>query len=591
MNSDDITKKQADHLKYAGPSVRTDDRYFRLLSYELLKLSTRGLLRRDFLPKVAEMIRKHCGCEVTEIWVKEGSDKHFRCTVSGLKKMPFGFILVPCPLGDETDASLDDTGEMSIERVCCEVIKGRAAGLFPQVTKRGSCWDNGAEDVVGSDDPAGQTSVARVTRRQGYYKSRALIPIQLEGECVGLLQLKSQNAGFFAADDIGFFEDISAVLGIALSHQYAHIELRERIKELTCLYGIARVIAQPESSLDEIIQGIVDLLPPAWLYPEIASARIVLNDREYTTDGYRETPYRLVSDIIVNRQKIGFAEVAYREIKLTLDEGPFLSEERKLLDSVAREIANFFELTKGEKEKTLLQDQLRHADRLATIGQLAAGVAHELNEPLGNILGLAELARKSPDLPAQLEKDLEDIEAASLHGREIIKKLMTFARQLPPQKVLVNLNDVVSNALYFFEARCAKAAIEIEYRLFPDLPKITVDPGQIQQVLVNLVVNAIQAMPGGGVLTVETRAVDGGARLSVGDTGEGINDENKSQVFLPFFSTKDVNEGTGLGLAVVHGIIHAHGGEVTFETTIGKGARFDVYLPLAAPNGSERMSE
>lgn len=591
MSSDDITKKLINRSQQAGPSPRTGELHFRLLSYELLKLSTKRLLRSDFLPKVAERIRKHSGCDATEIWVKEGSDKHFRCTVSGLKRMPFGFILVPCPLGDETDASSAATGGLSVERVCCEVINGRAEGLFPQVTKQGSGWDNGTEVSVSSGESAVTTSMSMASRCQGCYKSMAMIPIRLEGECVGLLQLKSKNVGFFKAADIGFFEDVSAVLGIALSHQYAHIELRERIKELTCLYGIARVIAQPDTSLDEIMQGIVDLLPPAWLYPEIASARIVLNDRTFTTDNYGETPFSLVSDIVVSREKIGFVEVVYSEIRLTLDEGPFLTEERALLNSVARKIANFYELTMGEKEKALLQDQLRHADRLATIGQLAAGVAHELNEPLGNILGLAELAAKSPNLPAQLEKDLADIEAASLHGREIIKKLMTFARQLPPHKVRVNLNDVVTNALYFFEARCAKAAIKIEYRLASDLPMITVDPGQMQQVLVNLVVNAIQAMPEGGLLTVETQAVDRGVRLSVGDTGEGISDANKSQVFLPFFSTKDVNEGTGLGLAVVHGIINAHGGTVTVETTVGKGARFDVYLPLAASDGFQRMSE
>jgi len=245
MYSDDITRKHDDHLTQPGPSGRVDDRHFRLLGYELLKLSTRGLLRRDFLPKVAERLRKHSGCDVTEIWVKEGADKHFRCMVSGLKKMPFGFILVPCPLGDETDAPSDDMGELSLERLCCEVIKGRAEGSFVHVTERGSCWTNGAEDAVRSDESGGQTSMPKAARFPGYYKSTALIPIRLEGECVGLLQLKSEKEGFFKREDIGFFEDIAAVLGIALSHQYAHIELRERIKELTCLYGIARVIAQP----------------------------------------------------------------------------------------------------------------------------------------------------------------------------------------------------------------------------------------------------------------------------------------------------------------------------------------------------------
>jgi signal transduction histidine kinase len=246
------------------------------------------------------------------------------------------------------------------------------------------------------------------------------------------------------------------------------------------------VVAQPGLSFDEIIRGIANLLPPAWLYPEIACARIVLNGRSYATEGFRETPYRQVSDVVVNGHKVGFVEVAYLEKKLTMDEGPFLSEERSLIDSVAREAAIFCERITTEKEKALLQDQLRDADRLATIGQFAAGVAHELNEPLGNILGFAQLAKKSPDLPAQVEKDLSSIESASLHAREIIKKLMTFSRQLPPKKAPANVNDIVIEALYFFEARCVKADIQLVRHLAVDLPEIIIDPGQMNQVLVNL---------------------------------------------------------------------------------------------------------
>jgi signal transduction histidine kinase len=416
------------------------------------------------------------------------------------------------------------------------------------------------------------------------YKDIAIIPVRLDEECIGLLMLKSKKKDFFSIDDIRFYEDISAVLGVALSHQYAQIELRERIKEITCLYGIARVVAQPGASFDEIIQEIVELLPPAWLYPEITCARIQLNGRSYVTQGFREARYRQVSDIIVRDEKIGFVEVSYLEKRLTLDEGPFLAEERSLIDSVAREVAIFYERARAEEEKASLQDQLRHADRLATIGQLAAGVAHELNEPLGNILGFAQLAKKSSDLSPRLERDLKNIESASLNAREIIKKLMTFARQLPPQKTLVNLNDLVNDGLYFFDARCVKAGVELVRGLAADLPEITVDPGQINQVLVNLVVNAIQAMPEGGTLTVETWATDEDVCLRVKDTGAGMTKEVSDKIFLPFFTTKDIDEGTGLGLAVVHGIVTSHGGKIMIETVPGKGTQFQVRLPLTTPS-------
>jgi signal transduction histidine kinase len=495
--------------------------------------------------------------------------------------MPFGFILVPCPLGEETSVALNDTNELSLERVSCAVIKGSIDKYRPYVTERGSFWMSVAPDGADSEGFTDGASSARPWSLPGSYRSTAIIPIRLEDECIGVMQLNSKHMSFFSIDDVDFYENIAEILGVALSHQYAQIELRERIKEISCLYGIARVVAQPGAPFDEIIQNIANMLPEAWLFPEIACARVVLAGRSYTTEGFSESPYRQVSDVVVHNQKVGFVEVAYLEKKLTLDEGPFLAEERSLIDNVAREIAIYYERAQAEEEKASLQEQLRHADRLATIGQLAAGVAHELNEPLGNILGFAQLAKKSRELPIQVEKDLKNIESASLHAREIIKKLMTFARQFPPQKTLVSVNDIVTDGIYFFEARCVKVDVQLNYLLAPDLPMITVDPGQINQVLVNLVVNAIQAMPNGGTLTVETQLAEAGVLIVVEDTGPGISEEITNQIFLPFFTTKDINEGTGLGLAVAHGIVSSHGGTISVETELGRGTRFVIYLPLA----------
>jgi two-component system NtrC family sensor kinase len=574
MFSKEIPGERSPRLQSSLGSSRHDIERFRDLSLELLKYSTQGLLRKDFLPMVSERIMEFSECDALELWVKEDPHKHFRCSVAGSKKMPFGFILVPCPLGEATDSLSASTGAPSMEKLCCNIIKGSIEKPHPCYTGKGSFWTNTAD---------GQTHPLCKERLPGFFSSIAVIPIKLEEECVGLLQLKTRRPGFFSSRDVAFYEDIASILGIAFSHQYAQVELRERIKELTCLYGIARVVAQRDASFDEIMQGIADLLPPAWLFPEIASARIVLNGKSYETQGYGQTPHRQVSDVVVKDEKVGFVEVSYREKKLTMDEGPFLSEERSLINSVAREVAIFYERSKGEEEKALLQDQLRHADRLATIGQLAAGVAHELNEPLGNILGFAQLALKERGLPGQSEKDLRSIESASLHAREIIKKLMAFARQLPPAKVPVDLNDVVNESLYLFEARCAKSGIELVRDLAPNLPEITIDPGQMNQVLVNLVVNAIQAMPKGGSLSVKTRETEEGGCLIVEDTGLGMSEESKKQIFLPFFTTKDINEGTGLGLAVVHGIVSSHGGRITVKTREGEGTRFAIHLPSRGP--------
>ena len=207
-------------------------------------------------------------------------------------------------------------------------------------------------------------------------------------------------------------------------------------------------------------------------------------------------------------------------------------------------------------------------------------MAHEINEPLGSILGFAQLASKYPGLPENVTRDLARIVDSSIRAREIIRKLMTFARQTPPSKSSVDLNELIGDGLTFFEARCAKAGVELMRKLAPQLPSVTADSAQVNQVIVNLVVNALQAMPSGGTLEVTTRASDGWVELLVSDTGEGMSAEVLKKVFLPFFTTKDVKEGTGLGLSVVHGIVTAHGGSIDVESRPGQGSTFKVRLPV-----------
>jgi len=285
----------------------------------------------------------------------------------------------------------------------------------------------------------------------------------------------------------------------------------------------------------------------------------------------------------------GVVELVYVEEKPDLDEGPFLKEERNLIDAVARQVVLVVERKQAEEDKLKLHNQLLHADRLATIGMLAAGVAHELNEPLGNILGFAQLAKKCPGVPASAEQDIGKIEAASLHARDIIQKLLVFARQAPPEKTQINLNQVVEDGLYFFEARCARQGIELVRLLSANLPEVTADPAQLNQLLVNLVVNALQSMPGTGKITVQTRFCDHNVYLIVEDTGIGMSKEVLDKIFVPFFTTKDVGHGTGLGLPVVYGIVTAHGGTIDVKSKPGCGTRFEIQLPVIEPKDTEAL--
>jgi signal transduction histidine kinase len=292
------------------------------------------------------------------------------------------------------------------------------------------------------------------------------------------------------------------------------------------------------------------------------------------------------ADIVVRGDTRGKVEIAYIEDRPSADEGPFLAEERALIDSVARELSSLVERQTIEEERARLQDHLNRADRLATIGQLSAGVAHELNEPLASILGFAQLCRKHPGLPAPAVADLDKIIAATLHAREVVRKLMLFARERPPAREWIALHRIIDEGVAFVESRARKAGVEIRRDISADLPEILADPSLLCQVLVNLLVNAIQAMPEGGTLGVEAYPEESGVVLAVEDDGAGVPPEVAERIFEPFFTTKGVGEGTGLGLSVVQGIVTGHGGTIRVHSAPGEGARFEIWLPVDPPEVS-----
>jgi signal transduction histidine kinase len=411
-------------------------------------------------------------------------------------------------------------------------------------------------------------------------QSIASVPLVAGEEPIGLLLLSSEQENHFSPAFRQLCYYISQTSAIATAYHRVQLDQRERVKELTCLYEIARISSKQHLTVDEILSKIVTVLPPAWQYPEVTIGRIVLNDKEYATEENYSAQHVQKANVTIDNINRGFIEIIYKEDKPELDEGPFLQEERKLIDTIAREIAAIVERKQAEEDRKRLQEQLLHADRLATIGQLAAGVAHELNEPLGGILGFAQLAGKHPDLPEQVEKDLGKIESATLHAREVIRKLMLFSRQSPPSKRKINLNDLIEDGLYFLESRCAKAGIVVTRNLSTNLPEITADPAQINQVLINLVVNAVQAMEEGGTLSVDTLYESDFVYLTVTDTGSGISPEMKKKIFIPFYTTKDIGEGTGLGLAVVHGIVRSHGGSIEIDSQLEEGTKFIIRLPI-----------
>lgn len=352
----------------------------------------------------------------------------------------------------------------------------------------------------------------------------------------------------------------------------------ERIKELNCLYRVAQYVVI-ENDMNVVLNKIVRIIPSGWQYTEKTSARITFKENHFLSPDFFESHVFQSEMILIDTEPVGAIEVFYRPELASESKDPFLSEERNLLKGIANIISFYVKKKKDDENRKLIQQQLLHADRLATIGKLAAGVAHELNEPLGNILGLAQLSLKLPTIPDQIRTDLEKIEHCVIYSREIIKKLLEFSRQSPSRKEKISLNDVIDNSITFLESRCVKEGIKI-IKQYAESIVITADPYQIKQVVTNLTLNAIQAMKAGGILTFTTRRDDKKAFLSIEDTGVGIIPENISKTFMPFFTTKDVGEGTGLGLSVVYGIIQNHNGDIKVSSEPGRGTTFEVCLPL-----------
>jgi two-component system NtrC family sensor kinase len=235
-----------------------------------------------------------------------------------------------------------------------------------------------------------------------------------------------------------------------------------------------------------------------------------------------------------------------------------------------------------EREELLKQatrQQIGRSEQLASVGRLAAGVAHEINNPLTGVLAFADLLREKENMDAQDREDLELIIRETKRAREIVKGLLDFARETPQVKTQVDINDLARQTLKLLGKRDAFQGIFLLEELAEPLPLVHGDKNQLQQVLVNLSLNACEAMPRGGTLVVATSCAKDHVVIKVSDTGCGIKKDHLDKIFEPFFTTKPVGKGTGLGLSVTYGIVQQHGGTLEVESDEGKGATFTVILP------------
>lgn len=255
-----------------------------------------------------------------------------------------------------------------------------------------------------------------------------------------------------------------------------------------------------------------------------------------------------------------------------------------VLQSENGDIQGMVCVAKDITEQKGLEERMNQSSKMAAVGQLAAGVAHELNNPLSVILGFAQLVGQQAKPEDAFYTPLKFIEREAVRCRKLVQDLLTFSRAGKEEKEIVNTKEAVESALSLVIAQSKVKEVEFVKEMDPDLPKIYSNWNQLQQVIINLCNNAVDAMPAGGTLTVTAHKVNRKGKdcveIQVRDTGEGIPQEIQSRIFEPFFTTKEVGKGTGLGLSLVYEIVQKNGGSVTFNSRPGSGTTFYVYLPV-----------
>jgi PAS domain S-box-containing protein len=241
-------------------------------------------------------------------------------------------------------------------------------------------------------------------------------------------------------------------------------------------------------------------------------------------------------------------------------------------------------LVKDIEQQHIAREQMAQADKLASIGAFSSGIAHEINNPLGIILGYTQLMLRNEEKESARAADLKTIEKQVRHCKSIVEDLLNFARTSAPKKELRDIQAVIEEVLHFFRQHSKLAGVRIDATFDPRIGRLLLDEKKIKQVLLNLLMNAQYAVDREGTITITTEMMPTGqqAAIKVRDSGPGIEPKNLSRIFDPFFTTKPTGQGTGLGLSVSYGIIKNHGGEIWAESVPGQGATFIIVLPLPA---------
>ncbi len=417
-------------------------------------------------------------------------------------------------------------------------------------------------------------------------------PAQLSGILVLGQKLSQQS---YSSEDEQLLTALSSQMAIALENARLYAASQQEVAERK----------QTEEALERqkaYFQQLFDNSPDAIVLVDTADRTVDVNKGFEALFGYRakEIKGQPINDVVVPEDRIEEASalsqvglsskvVRLETVRKCKDDSlinvAIVGYPIRLGNETVGGCAIYSDITKrkrAEEKEDQLQQELYLSSRLAAIGQLAAGVAHEINNPLTSILGFSQrLLRKNTN--DTVVKDLERIYDEGLRTAKIVQNLLAFAREHKPKKQYADINEILAKTLELRAYELRTSNIEMVTDFADKLPQVWVDFHQLQEVFLNIILNAEQAMAGAdcdGKLTIKTDQVDQCVRVSFTDTGPGISREHLDKLFDPFFTTKEAQGGTGLGLSICHGIVVEHGGKIHVESKSGKGATFYVEFPF-----------
>jgi PAS domain S-box-containing protein len=420
--------------------------------------------------------------------------------------------------------------------------------------------------------------------------SLMFVPVRHGERVAGILSIQSYTPRAYDPDDLAVLQTLADNCGSALERLRIEEALRESQAQVHRAESVALVMTA-HIALDGRWRKVPPTLCQLLGYTEKELLALEIADVAHAED--------LEADLAERRRLIrGEARSYDSMMRLLRRDGKvvWVYANNSVVQDAAGTPLYFLAYIRDVTERKILEEQLRQAQKMEAVGQLAGGVAHDFNNLLTAIIGNTELLLRTIDLEDRRRLDVLEINRAAHRAATLTRQLLAFSRKQVLQPRIVDLNDVVAELTTMLR-RIIGEHVELRLQLDPGLGRVLADPSQLEQVITNLAVNAHDAMPSGGTLTIRTANLDEAqvplsspesspllgplVELSVSDNGVGMDERTQARLFEPFFTTKELGRGTGLGLATVYGIVRQSGGQIRVSTRLHHGSTFTIYLPMA----------